>query len=64
MTTTMHESLREAISAEQLSRTEIWGTVTAAARDLASALKAGDLDECERAARYIADISAYLKPKR
>jgi len=61
MTPSAEERLREAVAAVQLTPAETWSTVTATARVLARAIKDGNLDECERAARYIADVSRHLR---
>lgn len=61
MSPTAEQSLRERISTQEMGYSEVWRTVTDTGRDLAKALAEGNLDECERNARYIADISAWLR---
>ena len=61
MTTERIELLREAIASEHLGYPAVIDSMTAAARCLASAISEGDLDSCELHARYIADISQWLR---
>jgi len=61
MTPTAEQLLRNAISTETVSLSDMWASVTVAARELAGAIQAEDYKEIERHALYIADITSFLK---
>ena len=60
MTAIQSETLRDAISAGLVGYSDIWAAITESARDLAEALAAQDLEGAERAARFVADLTAWL----
>ena len=60
-TPTAQINLREAITAEMLTRGEVLQSLRAEASTLARAIVAGDHHQAEASASFICDISAWLQ---